>query len=315
VALSAGCSDAREPVAPAADQPNGPGDAPIDARIAFASTRDGPSYVYVATADGSMVKRLARGEQPAWSPDGQRIAFHWWSGGTFGNGTAEVHVIGVDGSGDRVIAQGISPAWSPDGTKIVFNTVVGRPDGGVFVVNANGSGLTRLLSTEFEDPGKGDWLGWPAWSPDGRTIAFVRTNYEKPWQIYVMNADGSAPRLLTDHLAHDPSWSPDGSMLAFGSFRNIGSMNANGTDFRLYAPAPAFDPDWSPDGGSLLFNAFSSPIGDEVSAVGSRVRIYVVDRENGAVRQLIPNAVAPALANYWDHQAVWSRVDKGPWDY
>jgi Tol biopolymer transport system component len=70
----------------------------------------------------------------------------------------------------------------------------------------------------------------------------------------------------------------------------------------------AFDPDWSPDGRSLAFESFSSPLGDSLTPLGSRMRIYVIDRETEVVRQLIPDAVAPSVPNYWDHQVAWSRV-------
>ena len=45
------------------------------------------------------------------------------------------------------------------------------------------------------------------------------------------------------------------------------------------------------------------------------MRIYILDRETGALRQLIPEAANPVLPNYWDKEAAWLRVAKGPWDY
>jgi Tol biopolymer transport system component len=189
----------------------------------------------------------------------------------------------------------------------VFSSTVGAANGGIHTVNADGSGLALLVSTEFEEPGAGDWLGMPAWSPDGSTIAFVRTNYYKPWQTYVVNADGSGPRVLSSSHAQNPSWSPDGSMIAFGAFQNIGSMRADGTGYQIYETmGSAFDPDWSPDGRSLIFSMPQE----------GRARIHVLDLKSGAVRQLIPEAVAPAAAEYRDDQAAWRRAGGlGEWDY
>ena len=304
--VSVGCQDVGGPSAD--EQTDPPLDAPFDARIAFTSTREGQAHVYVATADGSQLRRLARGSRPTWSPDGRRIAFTA-PNGKFG----ELHVIGVDGSGQRVVASpaGMS-AWSPDGTKIVFSGDPYFATAGLFLVNPDGSGLTRLLSADFEDP-PGNWLGYPAWSSDGKSIAFLRENNSMWWPVYVVNTDGSPPRMLGGGSMLEPSWSPDGTMLAVGDYnRRIGTMNADGSGLQLYPPALAFDPDWSPDGRSLIFNAFASTVGDSVSRVGSRMRIYVLDRQTLAVRQLIADAIAPKNASYWDHEPVWLRSSKAP---
>ena len=72
--ISVGCRDVG---APAADEQTDPRlDTPFDARIAFTSTRVGQSYIYVATADGSQIRRLAKGARPTWSPDGRWITFN-----------------------------------------------------------------------------------------------------------------------------------------------------------------------------------------------------------------------------------------------
>ena len=306
--VSVGCRHVDGPVAN--EQADSPLNPPIDARIAFTSTRDGDRYIYVATADGSQIRRLARGSRPTWSPDGRWIAFNAQNGNT-----SELRVIGVDGSGERVIASPATmSAWSPDGTKIVFGSVVGATNAGLFVVNPDGSGLTRLLSADFEDP-PGNWLGYPAWSPDGKSIAFIRANNYMFWPIWVVNADGSSPRMLKGHDGNvtEPSWSPDGTMLAVGHISlRIGTMNADGSGLQLYPRALAFDPDWSPDGRSLIFKGFASSVGDSVSKVGSKMRIYVLDRQTLDVRQLIPDAIDPKNPSYRDDDPVWLRSDKAP---
>ena len=115
---------------------------------------------------------------------------------------------------------------------------------GVFVMNADGSGQTRL--------GSGTW---PAWSPDGSKIAFTDLR-DGDDEIYVMNADGSGVVQLTQNDAEDwdPAWSPDGAHIAFTSMQEgepeIFVMDASGANQTNLTHSPAFDEmaAWSPDG-------------------------------------------------------------------
>ena len=93
------------------------------------------------------------------------------------------------------------PAWSPDGTRMAFNSSSdGNED--IYVMNADGSGQTRLTNNPAED-------FFSAWSPDGSRIAFASDRDGNP-DVYVINTDGSGITRLTNNLASDlhPSWSP-----------------------------------------------------------------------------------------------------------
>jgi hypothetical protein len=100
----------------------------------------------------------------------------------------------------------------------------------------------------------------PAWSPDGRKIAFV-SDRDGNSEIYVIHADGSEQRNLTRQPASDshPSWSPDGRKLAFVSRRDgnaeIYVMNADGSELRNVTRTPSddLDPAWSPNGRAIAF--------------------------------------------------------------
>jgi Tol biopolymer transport system component len=222
--------------------------------IAFQSNRDGRSEIYVMHADGSGQTRLTRNPSydgaPTWSRDGKRIAFR-----SDRAGRAEIYVMNADGSGQtnltRNPANDVEPTWSPDGKMIAFRS---DRDGyaQIYAMNADGSDQIRISpggDSEVIAPPATD--AFPAWSPDGERIAFDH-NIPGNAEIYVMNADGSDRRPLTDDPAPNggPTWSPTGQQIAFRSSRNgnpeIYVMNADGSgQTRLTNNAGAdHRPDW-----------------------------------------------------------------------
>lgn len=205
---------------------------PAGTRIAFTSYRSGNRDIYLMDPDGSHVTQITHDPeddyQPAWSPDGSKIAF---ASNRAGLGT-QVWVMNADGTSATQItaAGGFQPSWSPDGRTIAFSQVVKlcRFDvcsAHIFVITANGGGATDIS-------GSGDKIDYePAWSPDGTRIAF-----QEDRNIWVMEADGSGKAQLTGQgsFVQDfaPIWAPDGSKIAFE--RALGTaqifvMNADGS--------------------------------------------------------------------------------------
>jgi Tol biopolymer transport system component len=245
-------------------------------KIAFVSTRNVDSRdIFVMNADGSGETPLTENEleegEPAWSPDGTKVAFRRNIAGN-----REIFVIDGSGSGEVNLtdnaAEDHDPAWSPDGTKIAY--VTSRAPAGIHVMNAaDGTGSQNIGTI----PGDGQ----PAWSPDGTKIAFARS-VGGNMEIFVINADGSGGEVnLTNNAApdRDPAWSPDGTKIAFTTFRDGNSeiyvMDANGmnqVNRTKSAEAGDGEPAWSPDGTRIAFSSpFSSPFtfpgGDRIFAM------------------------------------------------
>lgn len=185
-------------------------------RIAFASNRDGGDFeIYVMNADGSGLRRLTNNTtddgRPIWSPDGRRIAFQ-----AYRWGRAEILAINADGTGEQRLTAHDSydgdATWSPDGTKIAFCSYRDGEIPAIFVMSSTGGPATRISTI----PNSCD----PVWSPDGRRIAFSSApQVDLFYDVWVMNADGSGPRLIYDGSEDilPRSWSPDGTYIAYSS--------------------------------------------------------------------------------------------------
>ena len=188
---------------------------------------------------------------PAWSPDGQRIAFT-----SDRDGNREIYVMDADGGNPTRLTQNdgddVDPTWSPDGQRIAFTS---DRDGNreIYVMDADGGNPTRLTQNDSDNR-------ISRWSPDGQHIAFTSGRGGNA-EVYVMDADGSNPINLTQNDGYDgiPGWSPDGQRIAFTSDRDgndeIYVMDADGGNPTRLTQNDGydFDPTWSPDGQRIAF--------------------------------------------------------------
>jgi hypothetical protein len=180
--------------------------------------------IMVTTFNGDAPRSVAasqhRDQMPEWTADGRLLFLSNRRGA--GN---DLFISGVSGSAPELVAENVHlPSVSPDGTRILFTrSVAGHAD--VYVMDLNGSGVTRLTSGSFYE-------SEARWSPDGSRIAFI-AQPDPNYDIYLMNTDGSNRVRMTRSAERVPSpfgggwdamprWSPDGERLIFETRFRVG---------------------------------------------------------------------------------------------
>lgn len=199
--------------------------------------------LYTVGRNGLNMRRLTQQsgveDEPAWSPDGARIAFRRMSDG------GHIWTINADGTGLTNVTAQVpadlsdmrNPAWSPDGERIAF---VAARNGAhkIWTIKADGTGLTQITTDGGFDTS-------PTWSPAGDQLAFTRYNAANPtlgWDVMIVSAHaGATPVRLAlpgDQLL--PAWSPDGhyltvtgTVVAGQGIQNVYTMRTDGSGLRL----------------------------------------------------------------------------------
>jgi TolB protein len=229
---------------------------------------------------GERRRLLPRGKTPAWSPDGNSLAFS----------DNQIFTINSDGSDRRQVTSrigGFYPAWSPDGQQIAFDSNGGAPGPYyIWLVNADGSEPHNISYG-----GMGEWR-MPNWHPDGFRIVHIRFPGVGP-EIYVMDSRQGwlDSTRLTQNEAWDtnPVYSPDGSLIAYNSAASSGHdrlpqiwiMQADGSHARQITSKGGTHPSWSPGRRRIVYTRENPNCNSPSAGV-----LWIVDVVSGVETQL-----------------------------
>jgi Tol biopolymer transport system component/DNA-binding winged helix-turn-helix (wHTH) protein len=228
---------------------------------------------------------------PSWSPSGNEIVFNSKRDGNF-----EIYVMNSNGGGRRRLTD--HPAWdshptfSPDGTQILFNSNRENADSDIYLMNADGSSVTRLVAWDSNEE-----IGPGCWSPDGTKIAFISDRSGND-DIYVTDVESRPPSLL--HADENENiaaavYSPDGKQLVYQAelpdkTGEIHVIDVESGEVRsIFRTAIWYThPVWSPDGSRIAFQ----------NKIDGTTSLFLIEPDGNGITNLLHNSTNGSTASW-----------------
>jgi TolB protein len=236
---------------------SGPGE------VAFVSIRGGEPQIYLRDGYGRETPLTASKSgsmQPAWSPDGQLLAFT-----SVQEGLTKVFVMSVDGKSARRLTREdrveFSPSWSPDGKSVAIFSMAPNVSGSQLKIVDVATGQTVSIAGNGLEKGPSA----PTWSKDGKRIAFIGNDDKNNSQVWVADTDGTNARDVSSKFSSRrkafAAISPDGRQVLYAADMR-GAVDLILTDVqtlesrnltKMDVAAMHESPQWSQDGQQILF--------------------------------------------------------------
>ena len=223
---------------------------------------------------------------PAWSSDGLKLAMHKmgqiFTVEVLNYDPAEIDMSTLQQLTTK--GKNFFPAWSNDGARITYDSDIDDTKYDIWVMDSNGNNKINI-SSESDSAGEGGWR-FPIWSPDDKWIVHGRymSNGQAGTDVFTMDTNGTNSKWIAH--GSFPRYSYDGTKLAFYTEPGltIWIIEADGTNPRQLTQGPDWDFSWSPDGKSIVFLRWA--VNNRNPIPKGNGQLWVIDVDGTNLRQL-----------------------------